>query len=115
MPEAVDVIVVVVVIVVIVDDDFVFIYHYVVDIVVVVTGCVTEREKEEYRRFLVLAPGCHPLRAEGPQRPARTASASVKVSDASASADVEEGEARVCDHGASKCHRDFYGFILILL
>lgn len=46
----------------------------VVHIVVVVVSRRrrNEREKEEYRRFLVPAPGCHPLRAEGPQRPART-------------------------------------------
>lgn len=54
-------------------------------------------KREEYRRFLVPAPGVPPLArggtgAAGPHGPHN---ASVKVSDASASAEVEEGEVRV--------------------
>lgn len=66
-----DVVIVVIIIVVI----FVFTCYVLADVVVhvvVIRRRRDEREKGEYRRFLVPAPGCHPLRAEGPQRPART-------------------------------------------
>lgn len=66
MPNDIDVVIVVVVLV------FFLVFTYcraladiVVHVVVIIRRCRDEREKEEYRRFLVPAPGCHPLRAEG--------------------------------------------------
>jgi hypothetical protein len=73
VPEVDDVVVIVVVVIVIVVV-FVFAHFVLADTVVyvvVIRRRRDEREKEEYRRFLVPASGCHPLRAEGPQRPAR--------------------------------------------